>query len=171
MEETRTMRLRRLKKKDIPYMLEWMHDSEINQYFRFDAAGMTEEKAKEFVSKSFDDKNKHYAIVDEKDEYLGTVSLKNINSVNRDAEYAVSVRKQYHGSGVAVAATNAVLKIAFEELDLCKVYLNVLSQNIRAIRFYEKLGFKYVKEEKNSVLIGNQFHDLMWYEMQKGDLE
>lgn len=164
------MKLRKLEEKDVPGMLEWMHDKEINKFFRFDAARMTEEKAREFVDKSFDENNRHYAIVNEKNEYLGTVSLKKIDVIDKSAEYAVSVRKQYHGTGIAAEATQDILKIAFEELGLHKVYLNVLSQNTRAVRFYEKIGFKFVKEEKKRLLIGDKLYDLKWYEIQKGDM-
>ena len=43
-------RLRKLEEKDIPGMLEWMHDPEINQWFRFDAEKMTAEKARAVIS-------------------------------------------------------------------------------------------------------------------------
>ena len=37
--------LRTLQKSDVQGMLEWMHDKDINCFFRFDAENMTEEKA------------------------------------------------------------------------------------------------------------------------------
>lgn len=56
-------------------------------------------------------------------------------------------------------------------LKLQKVYLNVLSENLRAIRFYQKIGFRYVGESKNHVKIRGVFHDLMWFEIQKEDVK
>ena len=71
----KSIRLRRLEEKDIPGMLEWIHDPEINRWFRFDADAMTEERVKRFIDESFSEKSRHYAITNENDEYLGTISL------------------------------------------------------------------------------------------------
>ena len=137
------IRLRRLEEKDIPGMLEWMHDPEINRWFRFDAASMTEERAKKFIAGSFTETNRHYAIADDDDNYLGTISLEDIDRGNGHALYAVSLRAEALGHDIALPATKMLLDIAFRELDLERVYLNVLSDNGRAKRFYEKAGFHY----------------------------
>lgn len=160
-------KLRKLEEKDVHGMLEWMHEKEVNQYFRFDAHSMNEVTAKKFIEKSFSEENRNYAVADESDEYLGTISLKNINCVDENAEYAISLRKCARGKGVAKVATNKVLEIAFGELGLHKVYLNVLSNNIRAIKFYEKIGFRYIGETKDHVKIRGEFCDLKWFEIMK----
>lgn len=158
------MKLRKLKFKDAESMYEWMMDYECNRNFRFDSTKITLESCKNFIEKSLSDKeNLNLAIVNENDEYLGTISLKNINYNDLNAEYAISVRKEYHGTGVAKKATQELLKYAFEELHLNKVYLNVLSENIRAIKFYEKIGFEYEGEFKKHLRINSEYKDLKWY--------
>lgn len=158
--------LRKLEEKDAQFMLEWMHDEDINQFFRFDAASMTYEEAVEYIKNANQKKDEvHYAIVNEDDEYLGTISLKHIDNENKKAEYAISTRKKAHGTGVAKHATDEIFKIAFEELGLNKVYLNVLSVNKRAVRFYEKIGFEYEGEFKQDLQIRGVYYDLRWYGM------
>ena len=65
------MKLRLLQQKDAAGMLEWMHDEEVNKYFRFRAEDMSEKKAREFIMKSLLDaeerKNFHFAITDKSD--------------------------------------------------------------------------------------------------------
>ena len=63
-------------------------------------------------------------------------------------------------------ATKELLRKAFDELGLNRVYLNVLSDNVRANRFYEKAGFKFVREEKEAVEIRGEKHSLKWYEFE-----
>ena len=159
------IKLRRLEEKDIPGMLEWMHDPDVNRWFRFDAAAMTQERAQKFISDSFTEINRHYAITDSSDEYLGTISLKNIRDGR--AEYAISTRKCAHGSGAAIQATSEVLRIAFEELGLDSVYLNVLAENLRANAFYRKAGFCYTHTEQDALEIRGVKKDLNWYEIRK----
>lgn len=160
--------LRKLEKKDIDGMLEWMHEPEINRFYRFDAESMTYENAAAFIEKK-DDHSRHYAVVDGSDEYLGTISLKDIDKVNRKAEYAIALRSCAHGTGVAASATDEVLKIAFDELGLNKVFLNVLADNGRARRFYEKYGFIYEGTFRQDVLIRGEYHDLSWYSILSKD--
>lgn len=156
--------LRSLRIEDAPLMLEWMKDPTIACFFQFDAASMTVEKCKAFIYSTFlDHKNRNYAIADENDEYLGTISLKNIE--NGRAEYAISTRKCAHGTGAALCATREILRIAFEELGLDTVYLNVLADNCRANAFYRKAGFKHVEFEENSLVLRGEKKSVNWFEI------
>lgn len=158
--------LRELQEKDIEGMLEWMHDPGINCFFRFNAQDMDYDKAYQFISQK-NNTTKHFAIVNSDDEYLGTISLKEIDLKNRKAEYAISIRRKYHGTGVATAATDLILKYAYEELQLHRVYLNVLSDNARAIRFYEKYGFRYEGEFEDDLYLNGEWKTLKWYAIVK----
>lgn len=155
--------LRRLEKKDAPFMLEWMHDATINCNFQYPFGEMTIEKVIAFIASSIDEENKHFAIVDEKDEYLGTISLKHISKKDRNAEYAIVTRQKAQGTGIAKLATQELLKYAFQELKLHKVYLNVLSDNVRAQRLYKECGFVQEGIAKDAVFIKDKYKSLVWY--------
>ena len=84
------MRLRKLELKDAPLMLEWMHDETVVKDMQADFSSKTLEDCNHFILSSKDTrKNLHLAIVDENDEYMGTVSLKNIEEDK--AEFAITV--------------------------------------------------------------------------------
>jgi len=155
--------IRRLEHKDAPFMLEWMHDKEITQNFRFPFEQATLESVTEFIDNSFLNGNKHFAIVNESDEYLGTVSLKNISEENQSAEYAIVVRSIARGTGAAVLATKDILHYAFDTLKLHKVYLNVLERNECARHFYIKCGFVYEGTSKDAILLNGKYENLVWY--------
>lgn len=165
--------LRPLRSKDAEGMLEWMHDSRINVFFRFDADQMTMERAEAFIRDSVHAANKkmayHYAITDETDEYLGTVSLKQIDWSAKTAEYAISLRRFAQGRGVAAKATQEALRIAFEQLHLNRIFLNVLAENKRAIRFYETFGFVCEGEFRKHLFLRGELKNLKWYSMLKDE--
>lgn len=175
------MRLRSLELKDAPFMLEWMHDTDIQQVFAKDMASMTLEDAETFIKDNctlpiqdrldgdFDGKSIHFAVAGDEDEYLGTISLKNVDIVTRDAEYAISMRQVAHGTGAAKEATEQLLQLAFEKYHLHRVYLNVLDKNIRARKFYEKCGFVYEGQFRQALLKGDNYMDLNWYSMLDSD--
>lgn len=166
--------LRPLSQKDAPFMLEWMTDPDIVRFFRFDASSVTEGSCLRFIEGANDRPDAvHFAIADENDEYLGTISLKDIDRETRTAEYAVSTRKKAHGTGAAMQATRLILQYAFDTLGLERVYLNVLAENGRANAFYRKAGFRFVREEPDAVEIRGESKTLNWYEYLKpfGSLE
>lgn len=158
------IKLRRLEKRDVPFMLEWMHDDDSKKIFQNNFKQVNENKAMKFIENSYDEFNQHFAIYDDNDnEYLGTISLKKIDSLNKNAEYAISTRKKIRGRGISKIATEILLNYAFKSLNLHKVYLCVLSTNITAKKFYYKCGFIYEGTFKDHVLINGKLQDLEWY--------
>lgn len=155
--------LRKLMDKDAPYMLEWMHDVDITSGFQKPFADATLDIVLKFIHNSFDSVNQHFAYVNESDEYMGTISLKEISHMNDKAEYAVVFRRCAMGTGMAKLATEELLAYAFGELQLHKVYLSVLEENIRARKFYEKCGFKREGLEIDAVKINGKYHNHIWY--------
>ena len=167
------MRLRELKEKDADGMLEWMNDPEIMKNFRFSSKGRDKEQVLHFIrtatTQIVDGQSMHFAVVDDNDEYLGTISLKEVDLVAKNAEYAISLRKRAQGKGIGTEATQKLLKLAFEEFDLERVYLNVLSENRRAMALYEKCGFVYEGEFRKHLFLAEEYKSLKWYSMLKED--
>lgn len=169
------IRLRKLKEQDAPFMLEWMKDSEIQNCFRFDMSHMEMNDVLDFIRNSNVDlchgSDIHYAVCGEDDEYLGTISLKNIDLINRKAEYAIGLRRSVQGKGIAKEATYLILQLAFEKYGLMKVYLNVLADNTRAIHFYEKFGFVYEGQFRKDLFLKGEFKTLKWYSLLKNEFQ
>ena len=86
-----------------------------------------------------------------------------------NAEFAISMRAAAQGQGIAMEATKELLKIAFEEIGLQRVYLNVLSDNDRAVHLYEKCGFVYEGEFRNHIKIRGEMKSLKWYGILKDE--
>lgn len=170
--------LRELHEKDAEYMLEWMHDADIQKGFQKNMMDMKIEDVLAFCQQAkitdeiADGQSIHYAIVDDNDdEYLGTISLKDISTKNMTAEYAISTRKKAHGRGIAKAATGLILKKAFFDYNLNRVYLNVLSDNIAAIKLYEKCGFRFEGEFREHLIINGKIASWKWYAMLKREFD
>lgn len=163
------MQLRALNKKDAEGMLEWMKNPQVCRFFRFNPEDVSIESVLRFIDDA-DTQLKcktsiNMAIVNDADEYLGTISLKNIDYCALNAEYAISLRVKAQGKGIASWATRRMLSIAFEELMLKKVYLNVLSDNENAIHCYEKIGFVCEGEFRKHIKLRGEMKSLKWYSM------
>ena len=156
------MKLRKLKEKDVFGMLEWMHYDESKYIFEKDFSKYGKEDVLSFIN-SNNSNEVHYACVDDNDNYLGTVSLKNIDRKNCNAELAISFVKKGQGTGAALFALNEIISIGFNKLGLYKIYLNVLSTNVRAKKFYIKNRFKKEGCFRNHIKKDDNFIDLEWY--------
>ncbi len=153
-------------------MLEWMGDGDVANWFQVDFSSFGIAEAERFIEESAETtESRHFAITDQNDAYLGTVSLKHIDMVNRSAEYAISTRRCAHGTGAAYGATIDVLRYAFEELHLHRVFLDVRADNTRAIAFYDKVGFlrEGVSRDGMANKGGAGFVDLIWFSMLEED--
>lgn len=156
------MEIRKLKDKDVYGMLEWMHYEESKAIFEKDFSKYQREDVLIFIN-SKNDTEIHYACVDDDDNYLGTISLKNIDKDNYNAELAISFLKKAQGTGAASFALKYILDYGFNVLNLNKIYLNVLSTNYRAKKFYLKNGFKKEGCFVSHIKKGNKYVDLEWY--------
>ena len=164
------MYLRRLELKDAPLMLDWMHDERVTGKLRTDFSSKTLQDAECFIKSSWSDhENINLAIAsDEKDEYMGTVSLKNIEDGN--AEFAITVRIEAMGRGYSWFGMDAIIEKAFNEYGLDCIYWCVSRENIRAILFYDKHNFHETKDIPDKIL--NRYRGikgLKWYSVLKGD--
>ncbi len=146
-------------------MLEWMHDDSVVHDLKTNFLSKTIEDCLSFIESAQDDKeNLHLAIADENDEYMGTVSLKHIG--DDSAEFGITVRKCAMGKGYAPFAMKEIVQKGFEQYQLQSIYWCVDPDNKRAVRFYDKNGYKrieaplkvqgYTQEEKQRFL---------WYEV------
>ncbi|NQX47274.1 GNAT family N-acetyltransferase [Paenibacillus tritici] len=162
------MKIRSLQSKDAAFILEWMRDPSVNIFFRMNPNTANINSIHSFIEKSNKDKvNKHLAIVDESDEYLGTVSLKNIDVEAGTGEYAIVLRSSSQGIGAGRFGTESILSIGFKELKLNRIYLNVLSENHNAIGFYDRIGFVFEGEFINHIKVNGNLKNLKWYRMMR----
>ena len=156
--------IRPLEPCDAEGMLEWMHDDSTASLFQRDFLSMQLRDVLEFIDSSQKNtESHHFAVQDSEGRYMGTVSLKNVDMHNLRAEYAISMRRCARGTGLASKGTKAVLRYAFSEIGLHCVYLNVLSSNVRARKFYEKNGFTFEGISKDAVFANDTYYDLYWY--------
>ena len=163
--------LRPLRPEDADGMLEWMQDEATQKYFQSPMHEKTKEEVMEFIrtakTEPEDGGSVHFAVVDDTDGYLGTVSLKNYSSRDRNAEFAISLRPCARGKGIGREAIKELLGLAFEKWGMERVYLNVLSYNTGAIRLYERCGFVYEGEFVGHLYVHGGYQNLRWYGMVK----
>ena len=162
------MVLRRLKLKDAPLMLEWMHDRNVTEYLKANFAAKTINDAEDFIRASWKDKESiNLAIASDEDEYMGTVSLKIIE--DGCAEFAIVVRSAAMGRGYSWFGMESIIEKAFEEFGLESICWCVSRDNTRAVRFYDKHHLQETTDIPERILRRyDGDRNLKWYAVLQG---
>jgi RimJ/RimL family protein N-acetyltransferase len=99
----------------------------------------------------------------EGDQHIGNVHLTDIDWISRHACFGIFLGEVRHQSqGYGQQAIRLLLRHAFHDLGLQRVYLTVLDDNPRAIRAYEKCGFTVEGRLRKHVYKRGQFRDLVF---------
>ena len=95
-------------------------------------------------------------------EAIGNVSLRDLDMTNGSAELSILLDDRRNlGKGFGTDAVNAICDFGFGELRLERIWLRVFDYNPRAIRSYEKSGFKTDAVTRRSRFHRGVHHDVL----------
>lgn len=98
------------------------------------------------------------------DMLIGFVVLFSVKWSNQTAMLAIGIGEEtYRGKGYGSDALALILNYAFNELNLYRVGLSVMSYNTAAIRAYERAGFVREGVTRGAILREGQRHDMVNY--------
>ena len=109
----------------------------------------------------------NFAIVlREGERLLGNIGLMNIHPVHRTATFGMFIGEAEDRScGYGTEALGLLLSYSFRWLGLRNIDLHVDSENARAIRCYEKVGFKEYGCRSQAIFYDGQWHDRIFMEI------
>ena len=135
--------LRIVEEKDIELIKNWINNPKVHDFIRPRTPVTYEEVKKSYLSLPSEMKNIHFIIEDENKMPVGVVSLKNLHFVNKRAELHIFIGEDSaRGKGYGKCGTLKILDFGFNKLNLFKIFLEVYEFNEKAVKLYEKIGFK-----------------------------
>lgn len=163
--------LRRFDSKDIANKVKWINDSQNNTYLHYDLP-LEIEKTKIWFEKNKDRTDRFDAVIESDSIPVGLIGLLGIDLKNLKAEYYICIGEQSaKGKGIAKEASKKLLKYAFEDLKLNKVYLYTEKENILAQKLFEKLGFSKEGLLKEDLIYNGRKVDRFFYGFTKQEYE
>ncbi|HOH96864.1 MAG TPA: GNAT family protein [Candidatus Cloacimonadota bacterium] len=157
---------------DLEKYTEWVNDLEIGQFVLFASQVFDMDKERETLINLMK-KDLIFAIV-EKDtnKAIGNCGLHMIDEVHRRATFGIFIgEKTYWNQNIGTEATALILDYGFNIMNLNNITLDVVAFNKRAIRSYEKVGFKYVGKRREYVFMAGQYHDVLIYDILASEFE
>lgn len=121
----------------------WLNDKEVCKYNRHGNVFYTKEMALEYINSVKNNPTCEVYAVYYKDKHIGNISIQDIDKKNNNAEIAYLFgEKKYWGKGFATEASKALIKRAFNDLKLHRLFFGTHIENMGMQKVGEKLGFK-----------------------------
>jgi RimJ/RimL family protein N-acetyltransferase len=153
--------LRAAREDDVDARFALGNTPEIQAMFGADPAAVREitpEAANSWVQAQMSD---DYAwVIEVGGRLIGALRLHSVNHADRRAQIAIGILdKDALGKGYGSQALSLLAAHAFDTMHLHRLGCRVLAFNARAASAYLKVGFEHEGRERESALIGSEWHD------------
>ncbi len=163
----RLVALRRPQPTDLPAVTRWYRDREIARLTRYQTRPMTDADVERFFQlRMLSPDALAYCIVELPTwRLIGFTTFSSLDGDNGSVLFHITIgERDAWGRGLGTEATRLMLGHAFERLGLHRVGLSVFAFNGRAIRSYEKVGFRVEGRLREAILRDGRY----WDEIQMG---
>ena len=154
--------LRRPRPDDLPGVVRWYRDPEIARLTRYQTRQMTQAEIERFFQvRMLAADALAYTIVELPDwRQIGFTTFSALDPDNGSVMFHITVgERDAWGRGLGTETTSLMLAHAFERLALHRVGLTVFSYTVRAIRAYEKAGFRIEGRLRDAIMRDGRYFD------------
>ena len=174
---SRRLILNNIKEADLPLFVEWFNDDEVIKHLSLVLdTPMTLAKEKKWF-KSLKDKSNdlNWAIRLKKDYALiGSLCLRDIDKREGTAEVGIAIsNKKYWGKSLGPDSIRTILRYGFNKLKLNNILIRTNSDHKRAIKAYQKVGFKAfgVRRKMHFHPKEKKYRDQLYMDILKGEIK
>lgn len=162
-DETAHIYLRYMNPEDTDRIVAWRNQKDIRES-SFSQNPFTREGHLNWVREMVDTGKVVQMVIclEESDEPIGCVYLRNIDRQNRKAEYGIYIGEgSFRGKGIGTSAARLMLRYGFSELCLHRIYLLAYADNLQAVKSYEKAGFSKEACMRDDIFVNGRFRDVV----------
>jgi RimJ/RimL family protein N-acetyltransferase len=170
----RLVRLRAYEKSDADAMLRWASDEEVTRWHGPPNLPASRAQAEKFIEMALasGDAAKYFAIETVAGELVGDCGLRAIEWKSRKAEFFITIgEKQFWDKGFGTDALRVVIRLAFEKMNLNRIWLTALVDNPRAVRCYEKCGFVHEGLLRQESFVDGKYRDVFLMGLIRSDYD
>lgn len=155
-------RLVRMSKDHLDATLTWLSDSNLRR--RIDSLGVPSQKghSRYWEAHWKDKRNEDYAILNSSGKHIGNCGLCRIDRERRKAELWIYLGCE-RASGFGSEAVRALLLRGFEQLNLNRISVRVLVDNVEAQSFFRSLGFVEEGKWREDTRFDGTYIDSLWF--------
>jgi len=164
--------IRTVEEDDIDTIYQWYNDQEVNLWST-GAWPLNTLQSKDQIAVKFLDGLPdiyRYSIIDEYHNLIGTIGFKELNIPSRSATIFIVIGdKSYWGKGYGTDALIVFVRFLFTQWNFHRISLDTWDENIRAIKAYEKVGFKIEGRQREARYVLGNYHDAILMGLLRSD--
>jgi UDP-4-amino-4,6-dideoxy-N-acetyl-beta-L-altrosamine N-acetyltransferase len=163
------LQLRALTLADAHITWQWRNREDTKFFFAGHPFPINYEKELQWLETVIYQNHPHtYFGIEHEGNLVGLISLRDIDLIHGKAEFAIFV---VGVRGVGREATNLLLRFAFYDLGLQRVWLKVMENNKTAINLYKKCGFVEEGTFRRSVFKNGKYYDQIVFSILKEEFD
>jgi RimJ/RimL family protein N-acetyltransferase len=143
--------------------INWLRNENINKYLVKPDEKITKDSVLEYCNNLINSKNDIFLAIITRPEgkHIGNVRLGPIYILSKVCKFSIMIGDEsYHSKGYGTEIVRACIEYVFNNLQMQKFYLDVVSDNEAAVRMYEKNKMHQEGYLKNHIFLKNKFYDL-----------
>jgi RimJ/RimL family protein N-acetyltransferase len=155
--------LRPLARQDLVYLRKWLGDAEIRGLIG-ETSPMSKAESEKFLEKVRGDTERAWfmVVVKESSRVIGEAGLLRMDRAWRTTDVSVIIgEKEEWGKGYGTEVVLLLLNYAFRHLDFHRAAVGVVGFNERALRFWEKVGFRKEGVQRDGYYYDGKYHDFV----------
>jgi RimJ/RimL family protein N-acetyltransferase len=112
-----------------------------------------------FLRLAGDAKRRYYILATSEIDFLGIVRMDELDWINRSVRVGGDIVSDFRGKGYGKRLFQLLPKYAFDYLNLERIWLLVMEQNVRARALYCRSGFVEEGRQRRAVFRGGKYQD------------
>jgi RimJ/RimL family protein N-acetyltransferase len=156
-----------LNRQHLPLYMRWFNDLDVMRTYSVRWSPRTQEETEQWFQRVTRDEQAVGFSVYARERMipLGYTMLHNINHYHETADFDIILGEKSHwGQGFGTEATQLTLDYGFTALNLHNIMLTVRSFNERAVRAYQRAGFRIFGRRREARQFAGQWHDVIYME-------
>ncbi|HII15198.1 MAG TPA: GNAT family N-acetyltransferase [Nanoarchaeota archaeon] len=151
-------------------MLGWVNNRDVTKNFAKFGKRITRQQEIAHINRMTASKTDRAFVMETKEgKYLGNISLHEIDWNAKKARMSILIaNREERDRGYGKSAIRRLLKLAFNELGLHKVWLIVFEGNMTARGLYSRCGFQEEGILKDEYFVAGKYHNMVRMAILKG---
>lgn len=156
------IKLRALEPEDMEALRTTVNDVEMERMVVGWSFPISKQQQMDWYNRSMGSPNHQRFAVEFEGKFVGISTLTDIDWKNRTAFHGIKLTQDTpKGQGIGFDAVAAVMKYAFEDLQLNRLYGGILEYNMPSQKLYAKCGWQIEGRYRQCVFKDNAYHDVI----------
>lgn len=155
---------------EVDSYLKWMNDEAVATNFSLYNRLVSSKNDLKWIYEPNSDMHRYAIVLLDGDGLIGSISLHNIDHLNRNAFIGIFIGEQkYRGKGYGAEAIRLLLNYGFKTMNLHNIMLSVHADNYPGIACYKSVGFQEVGRLREWVFKNGKYVDKLYMSIMENE--